>query len=305
MQSEVDYVPFDQQLRDEFAYLYRVACDETADFQSQLSKDDLSVHEVLRAHFSIAEYFTEQGQGIGGIGVKDVGMLISALARQNAGYGAVQKWQTVHQKAATLLYGLVMNHPFYDANKRTAYLSTVYYLSRSGYILEITEKQLEDLTVQIAERQLKKYPRYRDLLKKSADPEVEYLAYYFKKNSRLADRNQYLVTYRELDRLLRKYKAHLENPSNSLIDVMQWQEIETRHKWYSKPKTTPEVRRVCRLGFPGWNKQVGQGRLKHVREQLKLTVKDGVDAQSFFNGLDDMKVLMQMYEGALTRLADR
>lgn len=305
MQSEVDYVPFEQQLRDEFGYLYRTSCDETADFQAQLSKDDLSVHEVLRAHFSIAEYFTDQGQGIGGVGVKDVGMLISALARQNAGYGNVQKWTTVHQKAATLLFGLVMNHPFYDANKRTAYLSTVYYLYRSGYILEVTEKQLEDLTVQVAEKQLKKYPRYRDLLKKSQDPEVEYLAYYFKKNSRLADRNQYLVTYRELDKLLQKYDAHLANPNNNMIDVMQWQEVEVRHGWLSKPKKTKELRRVFRLGFPGWNKQVKQGRLKHVRDQLKLSAKDGVDSQSFFNGLDDMKVLMQTYEGALTRLADR
>ncbi len=198
-----------------------------------------------------------------------------------------------------------MNHPFYDANKRTAYLSTVYYLYRSGYILEVTEKQLEDLTVQVAEKQLKKYPRYRDLLKKSQDPEVEYLAYYFKKNSRLADRNQYLVTYRELDKLLQKYDAHLANPNNNMIDVMQWQEVEVRHGWLSKPKKTKELRRVFRLGFPGWNKQVKQGRLKHVRDQLKLSAKDGVDSQSFFNGLDDMKVLMQTYEGALTRLADR
>lgn len=305
MPSEIDYVPFEQQLRDEFAYLYRVACEQTSGFQSQLTKNDLSVHEVLRAHFSIAEYFADQGHGIGGIGVKDVGMLISALARQNAGYGTVQKWKTVHQKAATLLFGLVMNHPFYDANKRTAYLSTVYYLARCGYILQVTEKELEDLTVQIAERQLRKYPRFRDLSKKSADPEVEFLAYYFKKNSRLADRNQYLVTYRELDKLLRKFDAYLENPNNNFIDVMQWQKVETRHRWFAKPKLITEARRVCRLGFPGWNKQVGQGRVKYVREQLNLSVKDGVDSQSFFNGLDDMKVLMQMYEGALTRLADR
>lgn len=305
MPSEVDFVPFEQTLCDEFAYLYTKACSETASFEAVLGKDDLSAHQVLRAHFSIAQYFTEQGEGIGGIGLRDLGLFISALARQHAGYGAEKKWTTVHEKAATLLFGLVMNHPFHDANKRTAYLSTVHYLYRSGYILEVSEKELEDLTVDLAERKLTKSRRFRDLQKNSDDPEVVYLAHYFKKNSRVADRNQYLITYRELEKLLKKFNVVLENPNNNQIDVMKWTTVEVKYGWFSKPKQLTELRKVCSLGFPGWNKQVGKGRLKHLRKELNLTVEDGIDSQSFFNGLDDMQVLMQMYEGALKRLADR
>ena len=80
-----------------------------------------------------------------------------------------------------------MNHPFYDANKRTAYLCTVHYLDQNGYLIEVSEKDLEDLTVLVAKNGLRKYPRFRELQKKDPDPEVRYLAYYLRKNTRKTD----------------------------------------------------------------------------------------------------------------------
>lgn len=247
-----------------------------------------------------------EGEGVGGIGPKDIGLLQSALARPHTSFDGRVKWRTVHEKAATLLYGLIKNHPFHDANKRTALLSTVHYLYSNGYSYLATPDELEDLTVLVADNGLSKFPRFRDLERESSDPEIEYLAWHFRTKTHLTDRRQYMITYRELEKILKKYDVLMENPNNNQIDIVQWQTVEVprRSIFFSRP-TTQEVRRVCTLGFPGWSKVVGKGRLKHVRDQLGLNPENGVDAQSFFNGVDDMRVLLDLYEGALRRLAYR
>ena len=297
---------FSDSLRSELAYLYKKSSSEVSAFEETLERTDLSAKEVLRAHFCIAEHFTAAGNGLGGIGVKDTNMLISALSRQHVGFGVNTKWNTVHEKAATLLFGMIKNHPFYDADKRTAYLSTIHYLYSNGFILTVTERELEDLTVLVANNGLSKFRRYKELRKKADDPEVRYIAHYLKQNTRMVDRKQYLLTYRELSNILKPYDVWLENPHNNQIDVMHWEDVEVpRRTVFHKKKTTKEIRRGCVLGFPGWTKTVGHGRLKHLRKQLKLTPEDGVDSQSFFRGVDDMRVLLDLYEGALMRLADR
>lgn len=298
---------FRDSLKPELRYLYERSLDDVHSFEEQLSGNDLSAREVLRAHFCLCEFFSDEHEGLGGVGLKDSGLLTSALSRQFVGFGGQSKWTTIHDKAATLLYGLVMNHPFHDANKRTAYLSTIHYLFTNGFSITVTEKTLEDLTVLVANRGLSKFRRYKQLKKRSSDPEVEFLSHYLRQNTRKIDKQQYIVTYRELDRILQRYDAHLENPKNNSIDLMQWQEVEVRvgGLFNRRMKKQKELRRVCSLGFPGWSKQVGKGRLKHVRQELGLTAANGVDSQSFFNGVDDMRVLMGMYEGALRRLAFR
>lgn len=290
--------------------IYEKSVRELAGEKIVQSAQDLSVDDVLRAHFLIADYFIREeiddGTGLGGVGPKSINLLVSAVSRQSVAMGGVDKWTTIHQKAATLLFGLVMNHSFHDANKRTAYLSVIHYYKKNGYIVDASEKELEDLTVEIAERNLKKYSRYRDLKKTSKDPEVEYIAHWLKYKTRRADSSQYIITYRELNKILRRYGAWMENPKDNHIDVMRKETIKVKAKYFwGKSSEREEIRRVCSLGFPGWSKQVGKGRVNHIRKELGLTIKDGVDSASFFNGVDDMKVLIQIYEGALRRLAYR
>lgn len=288
--------------------IYEKAILESQEAVSEINTASLSCEQVLRAHFSVVDYFLREGEGegIGGIGPKDSGMLISALTRPHVSYGGVDKWNTIHEKAATLLYGLIMNHPFYDANKRTAYLTTVHYLYGNGFILSVSPKELEDLTVLIAERGLKKYARYRELRKAGPDPEVRFIAWYLKDKTRKIDRRQYFVTYRELEKILKKYDILMENPNNNFIDIMRWEDVEVRRSnIFQRRHYKKEIRKVCSFGFPGWSKQVGKGRISYLRNELGLTPENGVDSQSFFNGLDDMRVLIDVYEGALRRLAYR
>jgi hypothetical protein len=83
----------------------------------------LGMHDVLKAHFLIADFFFAEGEGIGGVGPRDLDLLHSALYRQHVTLGGTAKWDTKFDVCATLLYGLIKDHPFHDANKRTAFLS--------------------------------------------------------------------------------------------------------------------------------------------------------------------------------------
>ena len=80
---------------------------------------------VLRAH---DEALAAHG---GAAGVRDMGLLESALARpQNLfAYGEAD----VAALAAAYAFGVVRNHPFVDGNKRTAFMTAVFFLELNGH----------------------------------------------------------------------------------------------------------------------------------------------------------------------------
>ena len=81
----------------------------------------LAVHE---------EQLAEHG---GAVGIRDLGLLQSALARPQhlVAYGKPD----VAALAAAYGYGIARNHPFMDGNKRTAFTVTELFLTLNGYEL--------------------------------------------------------------------------------------------------------------------------------------------------------------------------
>lgn len=86
--------------------------------------------------------------------LRDFGLLDSAVARPQASAFGEDAYPTLHEKAATLLYGLARNHPFVDANKRTAWASTSVFYQINGHYLAIDDGNVVGLVVDIAEGQL-------------------------------------------------------------------------------------------------------------------------------------------------------
>jgi death-on-curing protein len=77
--------------------------------------------------------------------------LLSALARPYSGYH-----RPIARKCAALLHSMVKNHPFVDANKRTAWLVTNILIVRSGYMLDLElGDRIDDLVVGVAEDNIK------------------------------------------------------------------------------------------------------------------------------------------------------
>jgi len=85
-----------------------------------------TLHEVLELHATLIERFGGQG------GLRDAGLLESALMRPQTGYYA-----TLSLEAAALLQSLTMNHAFVDGNKRVAFATTAIFLRLNGYRLKV------------------------------------------------------------------------------------------------------------------------------------------------------------------------
>ncbi|PQM26228.1 type II toxin-antitoxin system death-on-curing family toxin [Sphingopyxis lindanitolerans] len=94
----------------------------------------VSLEVALAAHH---EQVAEHG---GGEGVRDSGMLESAMARpQNlAVYGSPD----AAELAASYAFGIARNHPFVDGNKRTAAVVSETFLMLNGYGLTVTDAEL-------------------------------------------------------------------------------------------------------------------------------------------------------------------
>lgn len=267
------------------------------------SANTVGLHEVLRAHFLIVDFFLEAEYGIGGVGPKSNDLLHSAIYRQFVGFEGKEKWPDVYEKLATLVYGLVKDHPFHDGNKRTALLVMLYQLKKWNRFFTIPQKEIEDFVVEIAENKLKKYARYVALTKQTDDPEIQFIADYLKRNTRQVDKTNITVTFHQLNQILKKYGYELVNPSRNFIDVVQ---VDTKPKYLGLigPKTRRESK-LTQVGFPGWKKQVGKGTLKKVRDETGLIPEKGYDSKTFFHGADSMHTLIAEYAEPLKRLADR
>ena len=238
----------------------------------------LSCEDVLDAHFLIADHFLKLGEGIGGIGPKDPALLSSAVARQVASAGGSYVYTDFWDIAASLIFGLINNHPFYDANKRTAFLSSVFFMLEHNFVPKVDVSEVEDFTVEVASFNSVNGRHMR----------VDEIAPRFKSMFRRRDNGtSFLVTYREMRRLLEAHDCSLRNPSGNYIDVYRGDQ------------------KVAKVGYPGDTREMGRKTISTIRKVCELTAEHGYDAQVFFKGADPLKDLIGQYEAPLRRLADR
>ena len=78
-------------------------------------------------------------------GVREAGLISSALAAPLGSFGGVELYPTTIEKAARLGCGLVQNHPFADGNKRIGLLAMLTVLSLNGIRLTATQPELASL----------------------------------------------------------------------------------------------------------------------------------------------------------------
>ena len=101
----------------------------------------LSVDEVLAIQERMIEQFG------GPPGVRDLGLLESALFRPCTGY-----YQDIAEMATALFESLLMNHPFVDGNKRVAFFATDVFLRLNGWKLAVEANTAHDFIVGSLER---------------------------------------------------------------------------------------------------------------------------------------------------------
>src|SRR3546814_2124486 len=82
----------------------------------------------------------------------------------------------------SLMYGLIKNHPFHDANKRTAFLCAILHLQKIGRTPTIDQKSFEDFTVNVAEGNLDTYDGYNAINGSGSDKDILFMSKFLKKS---------------------------------------------------------------------------------------------------------------------------
>ncbi len=105
----------------------------------------LTVDEIIMLHGKLLD-------ATGGLpGLRDRGLLESAVFGVNASFEDVEQYPSVEEKAARLCYALIANHAFVDGNKRVGILAMLMTLRLNAVALQYTQQELIALGLGVAD----------------------------------------------------------------------------------------------------------------------------------------------------------
>jgi len=280
----------DQRLSEEHKRWIDTLLEESA----QVSDCVIGIVDVLNAHFSIIDYFLENGEGgkgVGGIGLIDKGLLSSAVAAQKTEDSGNLKWKTDYEKCAALFYGLIKNHPFHNYNQITALITALYYLSKLNRAPTASHKELEIITRIIASNTIRDRQAFKPF-SKFENGEIRFLAQYFQRNIRPLDESDFIITYSELNRILSGFGFSLNHPHGNSIDIVR---IEKRSSFFGLPKTKGGHTSFGRIGFAGWNREVPIKEMKLIQAYTGLAANEKFDPRVLYKKGPPLSSLINGY----------
>ncbi len=109
----------------------------------------ISINNILRLHeLSILKYGGTEG-------VRDQGLMESAIARPYQTFGGEDLYPTFFEKAAAIVESIIINHPFVDGNKRTGFLAMLAVLEAGNLKITATNDELYNFTIKISTGEIK------------------------------------------------------------------------------------------------------------------------------------------------------
>ena len=105
---------------------------------------NLTVEQIIKLHTDLV-----MASG-GSDGIRDMGLLESAVNAPFQSFGGYDVYPTIYEKAARLGFGLTQNHAFIDGNKRIAAHAVLTFLSLNGIEIDCTEFELFSLFYKLA-----------------------------------------------------------------------------------------------------------------------------------------------------------
>ncbi|MCH5683179.1 type II toxin-antitoxin system death-on-curing family toxin [Niabella sp. W65] len=115
----------------------------------------ISFDDILALHeMSIADYG-------GSKGLRDSGLLESAIARPFQTFGGEYLYASAVEKAAAIMESIIVNHPFVDGNKRTGMLAAVTLLLEYSININASEEALYNFVIDVSTGKAK----YDDIVK--------------------------------------------------------------------------------------------------------------------------------------------
>ena len=110
----------------------------------------LTLEDVQFFHKQVLDQFGGQD------GLRDLGLLESALAQPKQMFGGQYLHEDLASMAAAYLYHITSNHPFFDGNKRAGFFSAFAFLELNSVSLAIPSRETELLVVGVASSKVSK-----------------------------------------------------------------------------------------------------------------------------------------------------
>jgi len=110
------------------------------------------VNPVFLTLGEILEIHQDQINRYGGAsGIRDIGLLQSAIAMPAASFGGQFLHSDLFEMAAAYLFHISQNHPFLDGNKRTGVVAAIVFLALNAIELDADEEEFEKMVLRVAE----------------------------------------------------------------------------------------------------------------------------------------------------------
>lgn len=133
----------------------------------------LDIEHILEIH----EYGIRNFSGLGGLRDNSLAKVESILAQQYSFFG-VERYPSLFEKAAMLLFFLVKGHCFPDGNKRVAILAAIVLLDINGYETTFSNDEGYEMTIEVAGS---------SVLEENRDQYIRWLANWLEQHSRIAE----------------------------------------------------------------------------------------------------------------------
>ena len=235
---------------------------------------------IVFIHEHLTEFFADKEDPISPPGVKDISTIQSAAARPNATAGGNDAYPTPFFKAAALFHSIAGNHSFHNGNKRAALLSTLYYLSEFGYLVDkCDDDEMYEFTRQVAAHEI------------AADrnDEVSVIAEWLENNSRKQQKGEKPMKLGALREALGRYDFDLHDLGKTL-EVRRDGEV---------------VASILKKGAKGFE-DYDPPYIAELRKRLGLVPEEGIDSARFYGqkGIaDELNMFMQLRLDVMKRLA--
>lgn len=242
---------------------------------------EINLENVLFIHEFLVDYFRETDDPISPAGVKDGNLLASAVARPFQTAGGEEAYEDVFQKAAALFHSLIHNHPFYNGNKRTALIAAGVYLDDNGFWLDgCTDDELFEFTRQVAAHEITEDKKQ----------ELDYIAEWFRANTRKRTKNEKPLNYYELKERLGHFGFEIDPPKGNFLSIY---------------KNGTFVTKIIKQGIQGF-RPYHTHYISGLRKRLKLTDEYGIDSERFYGkkGLkESVSEMIEIRNAVIRRLA--
>ena len=254
----------------------------------------VSALDALTAHYLLAEFFHDEDCGAGNIGPRDESchLLHSALGRQNVEFFGQAKWQDHFERAASMMFGLVKNHPFRDGNKRTGLLLTLYLLEQNGFMPRAAA-DWEELVVSVAAGDYQKSPAFAEFARTQSHPapdlDVYFLAAQLRALTHARTRTAFPLSYRQLQRRLEDHGF-----------VFQMRGAHDLALYSVSARQIMGVVRIYRM-----NDLVNSVQLEKIRGWAGLTVRHGVPDEKFYRHVNCLEPLVMDFRQTFRNLQAR